>query len=236
MGLDIYAGPLTRYHGGAWETVVAQYAREQGIEYRVVRATEEPEDTVTDLDEIAAAVQDWQAGLSTALRPHLGMEFRWADGPSQPYLTDKPDWPGFWGLVLHAAYTVAPHLMRPIVVPKDPTPDEAYAELAATGFNCRFSQLFEVELWLPERFDFRFNAEDLVGNDIVFGSSPMLLEQLHALNAETFRASAADLARWRTEGIDEAESLESSARFGLAVMLRLAEYSVTHRVPMRLDY
>src|SRR5690606_18200676 len=42
MGLDIYAGPLTRYYAGDWQTVVQRYGAEQGLEVHVVRPGQTP--------------------------------------------------------------------------------------------------------------------------------------------------------------------------------------------------
>ena len=33
MGLDIYAGPLTRYYSHNWKTVVQQWAEENGYSF-----------------------------------------------------------------------------------------------------------------------------------------------------------------------------------------------------------
>ena len=36
MGLDIYAGPLTRYYSHNWKTVVQQWAEENGYSFTAV--------------------------------------------------------------------------------------------------------------------------------------------------------------------------------------------------------
>lgn len=40
MGLDVYVGSLTRYYSGDWESVVEQAAREQGLDFHVLRVAE----------------------------------------------------------------------------------------------------------------------------------------------------------------------------------------------------
>ena len=45
-----------------------------------------------------------------------------------------------------------------------------------------------------------------------------------------------NVERWRREGAEFGASFDHSARFGLAMMLELAEKSVSHRLPMKLDY
>jgi hypothetical protein len=108
--------------------------------------------------------------------------------------------------------------------------------VAALDFKPRFASLYNVEIWLPCPFAFRFESTDVAGNRVWFGSSHELLGDLRRLNEETFRATPEKLARWREEGVEAGDRYEKSARFGLAMFLALAELSVKHRLPMKLDY
>lgn len=62
MGLDVYVGSLTRYHGGDWETVVQQAAREQGIDVHVLRVEEAAESTRKE-EEFHSLVEEAVEGL-----------------------------------------------------------------------------------------------------------------------------------------------------------------------------
>src|SRR5262245_14111366 len=104
MGLDIYVGSLTRYYCGNWETIAAQTAREQGMDFHVTRTNPGPSDKMTDPVEIRQAVDDWRAGVESALHPHLEAHLDWAEGAELEYFTDKPDWVGYAGVVLLAAH------------------------------------------------------------------------------------------------------------------------------------
>jgi hypothetical protein len=37
MGLDVYVGPLSRYYGSQWETIIQQYGQERGMGVQVIR-------------------------------------------------------------------------------------------------------------------------------------------------------------------------------------------------------
>src|SRR4051812_30559201 len=106
MGLDIYVGPLTRYHLGDWLTIVQQAGQSSGTPVQVVRSQPEAEDKITDPQTVLAAVRDWQTGMGSG----LGVALNWAEAADLPYWTDKPDWDGYGGVVLLAAYNEQPTL------------------------------------------------------------------------------------------------------------------------------
>ncbi len=236
MGLDIYVGTLTRYHLGDWETVVQRLAREEGLSLTVIRSEPEPDDAVTDPAVVAEAVDGWRGALGAGLGDHLSADFSSDERLGAPYFTDKPDWIGYSGLVLLAAHAALPQHPFPASGTAAFDKDEAYAELAAQDFRCAFLQVLGPELWLPVPFDFAFGAQDVVGNDVVIGSSISLLEQLRQLNDQTHGASEQELERARRDGVDQDGPFEESARFGLAMFLHHAELAVQNRLPMKLDY
>src|SRR6266498_1325408 len=106
MGLDVYVGPLTRYTCGDWLTVVQQAMLAAGHEVQIVRTELDPADAINDPTVVSQVVRTWQKGLLDA----LGGTDPWADGLDLTYWTDKPDWDGYGGLVLLAAYDEQPEL------------------------------------------------------------------------------------------------------------------------------
>ena len=236
MGLDIYVGPFTRYCSGDWETIIQRTAREQGIAFKTIRTNPEPADKITDPVIIHQAVDGWRCSLEAGLKPHLPSGLSWDKRADAPYFTDKPDWIGYACAVLLAAHTEHPHYTAPEKTVTDWDKDEAFQASTSPEFKSRFYQLFNVEIWLPCDFAFTFKAPDLVGNEAVFGSSVLLLNQLKQLNAESFNGSAADLGKWKYDGAGRQDSFDHGARFGLAMFLHHAEKSVEHRLPMKLDY
>lgn len=247
MGLDIYAGPVTRYVAGDWLTVVQQAGLAQGFSVRMFRGgVEDDGDGAPDLDTAAEVVEQWQRALLQA----LGLEDGWVDRAEADYETDKPDWDGYGAVVLLAAYEEQPDLVPgsatrrglrrstvKAVVPRE-FPD-APAFKAATKAPARFPTLIGGAEWcLPLA-----GGPDLFagtapgGNEVVMGRVDTLHRELVELNRATLQLSPAQLAEAREEGPPEAGApVEAVAPFGLAVLLAMAEYAVAHRVAWIMDY
>ena len=106
MGLDIYAGTLTRYYAHNWKTVVQQWAEKNGWGFQRVTPegdaiAQEEELTPT---EIQKAIEHWRDGILEALVPEGQPPFpAWTEDNETPYYTDKPDWDAFEALLLFGA-------------------------------------------------------------------------------------------------------------------------------------
>ncbi|MDP9427096.1 MAG: hypothetical protein M3P37_13995 [Actinomycetota bacterium] len=141
MGLDVYAGTLTRYYSDDWETVWARHAREAGMQSMTVRVDERGVREVQRRNP-----KEGRDVLASPGNPRLD----WDERVTRPYFTDKPDCNGYAALMLHAAHAMRPDLGRPEAVPEDWREDEAYK--ASTGENLNGSPCSYVmapELWLP---------------------------------------------------------------------------------------
>lgn len=209
MGLDIYVGRLTRYYTGEWETILQQSSSP---------APGSPGTTAPPIStKEAADLQATRAELKVTLEKiaaDLGAD-----------------------LVLWAAHEEHPNVPRPRAPVTDWTTDEAWQLSAAKTFESRYGELVHgAELWLPGDFSFTFEAEDMRGKKVIIGSNHELARQLRLLNERSWRAEEGSIDRWRREGADPGAPLEKSAQFALAVFLFLCEKSVTHRLPMKLDY
>jgi hypothetical protein len=221
MGLDVYVGSLTRYYVAGPADVVERIARHQDVP-----AT----DGLEAEEVIRAAVVRWREGLTRWLGDRLAGPLDWDESGPAPGFTDKPGWDGYGGTLLLAAHDEHPELPPPAVVSADWPDDPAYQAASAPGAGSRYRQLLTPELWLPCRFEFTVRTQDLTGEEVELGSSVALLEQLDLL-----------AARHRLDGHPpepslDGHSLSAAAGNGLAVLRRLAERSVTYRVPMKLDF
>lgn len=260
MGLDLYAGPLTRYHAGRWKTIVQQMGDAQGIPVHVIRRGGPGE--AASPEETQEAVIAWQR----ALRDATGLsDLDWLESATLPYFTDKPDWDGYWAVVLLAAADQFPDIAAPDEIGRgsrlgDPSrhplmkrSDEVYlgkrrGSLVGRLFGHKPETpapvekryphiLMRPELWFPADFESPFFSNDVTGNRYWMGSSPRLLAELDALNAASYKADDATLAAWSRDGPSEEDlSIDRTARFALASLLQAARYSVEHRVPLKLDY
>jgi len=258
VGLDVYVGTLTRYLAGDWELATAKAAREMGLDLQVVRENE-PEDAITDPEEIRPAVLQWREALSAA----LDLPLEWPEDDEAPYFTDKPDWSGFSALLLLAAHVEHPEIPLPNEVPDDPPKHELLRAVGRRKSGLlrrrresdeppRYASLYQAQLWLPVETDAVWTARFLTGHELTMASTGTLLADLHDL-ARRLDATREDLEEWRRSGgvgevVGTVEmngqtfeqlapgSVEELGRFGLGVLVELAEQAVDHRLPVILDY
>lgn len=237
MGLDVYAGPLTRYYAGDWETVVQRFGREQGMDVQVVRVNEPPEDEELDPSEIMELVCMWRDALLASLAEHVGDVSPWNESAEHDYVTDKPTWDGLGGLRLWAAYSAHPDMTMPAVLPENWVDDPALAASLADGPDCRYKHIVRnVELWIPLDFPFTLRSEDAAGNERELGSTVQLLRDLDRLNAETWGADPDALAQWRQGFCKVGDPIEVTAKAGFGIFRHLAHWAVQNHMPMILDY
>jgi hypothetical protein len=219
VGLDVYVGSLTRYYVEGPADVVERIAHHQGVAAGDGQDAEEV---------IRLAVVRWRDGLNRWLGDRLAGPLDWDESGPAPCFTDKPGWDGYGGALLLAAHDEHPELPPPAQVSADWPDDPAYQAASARGAGSRYQQLLTPDLWLPCRFGFTVHTRDITGEEVEIGSSVALLEQLELLSA-----------RYRLDGPAPAagdHSLSAAAGSGLTVLRRLAERSVAHQVPMRLDF
>lgn len=236
MGLDLYVGPLTRYHLGDWLTIAQQIGAQNGMDVRIVRANVE-EAGETDPQVVWDAVLEWQQWFGDT----LGRPADWPEGPTQPYWTDKPDWDGYGAILLLAAYDERPDL-RPFTEaraddPRDFSNAPAY-QAASAEPEIYLTLLSGVEWWLPFPGDpVVVDASGPAGHQTRMGSIDQLVAELHLLAERTGVFAGHDPAEFREEPPSSHDpTVEQVARFGLAVTLHLAETALEHRQPLLLDY
>ncbi|HET9141417.1 hypothetical protein [Actinophytocola sp.] len=243
MGLDVYVGSLTRYYAGDWLTAMQQYGRDNGIDVQIVRDAPDPEDKVTDPDELRKAVGEWRASLADG----LGCAADWPEGADLPYWTDQPDWDAFGAIVLAAAYDIEPRRgpNAPRRLPRPRKPDDPCdwasapaVRAAATHPEPYVTLLSGVEWWLPVFEGPKVFAGQRPDGEIVgMGRIDHLVGELEWLAG---RLGLSDQAR--RDEVREAGPLPAGApvldvaRYGLSVLLPLARRARDERQPLLLDY
>ena len=182
-----------------------------------------------------AAIQAWRDGL-LAEGLFAGMaDCDWPEAMDLEYETDKPDFEGWGAVQVWAAYAERPGMNRPLALPDEWENDAAVASVAAQGAASAFGHIVGPELWLPMSFNEVVEANEPNGKPCKIGSVATLWKQLQHLNELTWKASDATIREWRRDDFEEGE-LESVARWGFSIWFCLAEFAVSRRVPMRLDY
>ena len=106
MGLDIYAGTLTRYYSHNWKTVVQQWAEKNGYSFSRISPDGEPAGNEEELSpaEVQATVENWRDQILDAIsQPDQPPYAPWPEDNEKPYYTDKPDWDALGAMLLVAA-------------------------------------------------------------------------------------------------------------------------------------
>ncbi len=237
MGMDVYVGPLSRYLARDWRTIVEQAGEASGRPVEVVRPEDDGPPSPDDALEASRAFQRQVAH-------ELGRDdIGWADDPSWPYATDKPDWDGYAGVLLLAAYDERPHLDPRRQTPEQPLDSvkrftEAPAYAAAEDERpLRYSTLLHhVEWWLPLPDDVHiFATERPGGQSARMGSVAMLDLELGVLRTR-YGLTEDHLTGIRRHGPPDDEDPWNWGRFGLACLLPLVRWAREANHPVLLDY
>lgn len=266
MGLDIYAGPLTRYYTREWMTIIQKMGAEQGMEVVVVRPGEpidlpndnpsilerifrklglkkdpppyEPADDQPSHAEVQEMVVLWRDAIVRSLSEHAEGMQPWNESIEADYDTDKPDWDGLASVILWAAYAECPDLTPPTEPTREWQDDPAFKRMDdANGGEHYKALLRNCEVWLPLDIPGTFQGPLPNEHVVEFGSVSMLLQNLEALNEATWQA---DLSAPNGSGFDKLpepkNAFEENARFGFTLLYRLTRFAHENRTPMILDY
>lgn len=250
MGLDIYAGTLTRYYAHNWKTATQQWAEANGYGFQriVPDGTEQGE---TNPAAIQSGVEGWRDQILAAISQPGAV---WPENNGKSYYTDKPDWDAFGAMLLVAACHVYgepvpetvekgwDYLAHPLI--------QRMREDPAQGW----SLLRGAEWWLPIEDTFLFQAPCPNGARIIMATAGLLRWELEKLNELAWQADEAAILAWsRTEGypmdgqIDGAGRLamgethqvydtQSLAKFAFSIFWQALNFARENRVPILMDY
>ena len=222
MGLDIYAGTLTRYYSHNWKTVVQQWAEENGYTFNRITPDGEPADNEEELSpaEIQAAVEDWRdqilAAISQPNQPHYTP---WPEDNERPYYTDKPDWDAFGAMLLVAACHTYEEPV-PLTVEKDWDFGEhpLIARLASDEERV-WSLLRGATWWLPLADAFFFQAPLPTDDQAMIATL--------GPDGQYSKADIPEHTRYDTQSL---------AKFAFSMFWRAMRFAEEQQVPILLDY
>lgn len=255
MGLDIYAGTLTRYYARNWKTTVQQWAEENGYTYnRFGPGGEMEQEQKPDPQEVLAAIEGWRDAVLGALR-NSGMDYpSWPEDNEAPYYTDKPDWDAFCALLLAECCGVLGEEV-PKTVPKgwsggfwdDPRVKRG-AEKAGG------SLLAGAQLWLPIGEPFWFGFQNPVGTQITISTTGGLRQELEAINRLLWQAGEEEILSWTakegypaegeigpdgryaaTAAVTEYDT-QSLAKMAYSILCRAERFAREHRSVVLMDF
>ena len=233
MGLDIYAGTLTRYYSHNWKTVVQQWAEENGYAFNRITPDGEAADNEEEMSpaEVQTAVENWRDQILSAIsQPGQPPYTPWPEDNEKPYYTDKPDWDAFGAMLLVAAC-------------------HTYEE--------RVWSLFRgVTWWLPLADPFFFQAPLPTDDQAMIATLGGLRKELEKLNQLAWQADEdaildwADTEGYPVDGTIDADGqyskadipehtqydTQSLAKFAFSMFWRAMRFAEEQQVPILLDY
>jgi len=232
MAFDIYVGGFARFFAREWENVGQKWARETGAQYRMISPNGPPQ--AANWDEVAEAVTYWKAAINQGLGDNISKPIDWDESSNAPYFTDRPGYDGYGALLVWAAHAER-GTKPPDFYNGEWYSDEAFIECSEPKNGQKYRPIICGSLWLPGEFEFSFDFQDLTGEKVHICANKSLQQSLQALNENTFGMSPGDLAASLQADFGDKPSLQSLARFGLALFKLLADESVTHNLPIMLS-
>lgn len=258
MGLDIYAGTLTRYYSHNWKTTVQQWAEANG--YSVEKITPDGESVAEESPtpaDVQAAVENWRDQMLAAIsQPDQPPYAPWPEDNVKPYYTDKPDWDAFGAMLLVAACHVYGEPVPPTIEKNwDYTTRPAVDRLAKE--QERMWSLFQgAILWIPLSDAIMFRGPLPNNHSVVISTTDALRKELELLNRMVWQADEDTILHWgTTEGyptdgvygpagkINTASIQEhteydtqSLAKFSFSLFWQALRFAEEQQVPILLDF
>lgn len=256
MGLDLYAGTLTRYYTHNWKTIGQQWAEEQGFGFQRVGPTGEPlAEEEVPADQVQQGMEEWRDWLLKALSQPGQTPFApWEENNEKPYFTDKPDWDAFGAMLLVAACRLYGESVPETVKKGWDFWSHPLIKRMREDQTKGWSLFRGTEWWLPLPETIFFEAPRPGGDKGGMASLALLRWELEQINRLTWQAEEETILEWsRTEGypadgtilsgggltmgqVHEDYNTQSLARFAYSVFYRAAKFGEENRVPVLMDY
>ncbi len=251
MGLDLYAGTLTRYYAHNWKTVVEAWAEANGVAFQRSTPDEQAEDQLTP-EQIQQIVSGWRDDMLSAVTPENQLPETWEENNDKPYYTDKPDWDAFGAMLLvAAAHTYEETIPETLEKDWDFTEHPLIKRLSEDHehmLSLYRSVMFFVPI-MNSTMVFRGPLPD--GREVQIGTVAALEKELEHINEICWLAKEEQILSWtETEGYPaktleevgsedfkpEPYSTESLAKFAFSIFWRAMKFAKENRVPVVFDY
>lgn len=225
MAFDIYAGTLSRYYLGDWENEAQHSARQNGLDYNVIRPNEENDekDVISKL-EMIEIIKDWLQFIS----PALGVNLEFLENLDHEYFTKRiNNFDNFYLL------NCLIHLSDKDLINLNELSDSLklkQVEIIAKK-NSEFIYFGQIEAWFPVElpgsgiYEFEFPNN----KDILFSSVSKMMQELDLMEQKliNYRANLIEFI-----GLDDLLLLNEDIKN----MRDTAEFSIKNKVPIILDY
>lgn len=252
MGLDIYAGTLTRYYTHNWKTKAQQFAEANGMGFQTIRLQQENEDEPS-AEETENIVVQWRDNIIKGL--NLNPAPIWnEDYDVTPYFTDKPDWNALNALLLYIAAKYSKKEFPSMVTKDFDVWEHPIVKEFLETKNFRLSLFDGNGWWLPIKQNIMFDYVLPNLQKSTLSTSALLLEELKVYNSFEWNADRDTVISWSTtEGYPtdatysgetgykmitehRTYNTESLAKFAFSILWQAAEFSLEHGVVIVYDF
>ena len=256
MGLDIYAGTLTRYYSGNWKLITQQIAEQSGMSFSI----RTPEGELTsisnpeEIKDIQNCIQEWQSFLLDST-PDEYKEIMWEDNMQKGYFTDKPGWEAWTALSIFQYATILNKPFPETISSDTMLECPLLKEGEEKGIQ---SSLMKVQLWLPLEHSYMFSFVDPRNQDTKLATISFLEDELNDLNEATWKADEKTILSWRNDEyyipVKENSNFlkrlfqkkeekkcpvyntESLAKCAYSILYKAVKFAKENKVPIVWDY
>lgn len=254
MGLDIYAGTLTRYYAQNWKTAVQQWAEENGYQFSKLTPSGQPiRENRPDPSEVQQDMEAWRDAVTKAVSQEGCLQPSWAEDNEKPYYTDKPDWDAFGALLLYAACRAYQEPVPPTVKKGWSFHEHPTVLRFAGEIERKWSLFSDTELWLPIDDFLLLECQNPVGAEGIVSTTKCLRAELEKINEIGWCASEAEIIGWSDSegyptdgqvengeiihlGTETEYNTDSLAKFAFSMFYQAVLFSEENNVPILLDY
>lgn len=260
MGLDIYAGTLTRYYSRNWKNIVQQLSEENGQQCVITDGCGneiKPVEDKAEIEQICDIVYEWANNFEANFAPPLSIPL-WDEKSECDYFTDKPDWEAYSALVMLQAchllnQPLPEHVESGWNAFKEPIVKEVISQKIIN------SLLSDVSVWLPIPNHSIFVAKLPTGNEASISTVSLLKQELEELNQQIWKADETTILSWRNDKYyvpvkqkepklifgfirranktkKEKYCTEELAQCAYSMLYQAVCFADEHHVPILLDY
>ena len=258
MGLDLYAGTLTRYYANNWKSAARQWAEANGLSFsRITPDGEIIAEEEVSADEVQCAVEEWRDQILAAVTaPGKKPYAAWQEDNEKPYYTDKPDWDAFGALLLVAAcYFYGEPIPETVSKGWDFEEHPLIKRLSQEPENI-WSLFCDTIMWLPLPDSFLFHAPRPTGDQATIATTAALRLELERLNELAWHADENTVRDWiksegypvegvigedgkfsQTELPEQTEyNTESLAKYAFSIFYQSLQFAEENQVPILMDF
>ena len=242
MGLDLYAGTLTRYYTRNWKTAVQQWSEQNNVRCEIITPDGELGNENIDAEEVQSSTELWMEALISGLSNEDIFLKPWEENNEKEYYTDKPDWAGYGALVILSACLYSgkevPKLYEKFsdwndnLIVQDLVKEESYINSFLNG----------IEMWVPFEECMSFSYILPTGKEANMSTVGQLESDLQYINKMRWNADEETILSWfdiemvSDESNEDVFDFDALSRFAYCIFYKAVLFAKENKVPIRLDY